>query len=54
MLEYRGRVAVVFSDLNISYAWGVPEAIGRTRALQFGANLVIFALAQYATIGSAH
>jgi len=54
MLEYRGRVVVVFSDLNISFAWGVPDAIGRTRALQFGANLVIFALAQYATVGSAH
>lgn len=51
MLEYRGRVAVVFSDLNISFAWSVSEAVGRRRALQFGANLVIFALAQYAAGG---
>ncbi|HJP32994.1 MAG TPA: DUF4159 domain-containing protein [Candidatus Latescibacteria bacterium] len=47
-LEYRGRVAVVFSDLNISFAWSTSEAVGRQRSLQFGANLVIFALAQYA------
>ena len=53
MLEYRGRVAVVFSDLNISFAWGMPEAIGRERALQFGANLVVFALAQQAAGGDA-
>jgi hypothetical protein len=51
MLEYRGRVAVVFSDLNISFAWSVSEAVGRRRALQFGTNLVIFALAQYAAGG---
>tara|TARA_B100000959_G_scaffold281151_1_gene344573 strand:+ start:976 stop:1302 length:327 start_codon:yes stop_codon:yes gene_type:complete len=47
-LVYRGRVAVIFSDLNISYAWSASEALGRQRSLQFGANLVIFALAQYA------
>ncbi|MFP6647472.1 MAG: DUF4159 domain-containing protein [Candidatus Latescibacterota bacterium] len=48
MLEYRGRVAVLFSELNISYAWSMHEAVGRRRSLQFGANLVIFALGQYA------
>lgn len=53
MLEYRGRVAVVFSDLNISFAWSKSDAIGRQRALQFGSNLVIFTLVQYATVGSA-
>jgi hypothetical protein len=44
MLEYRGRVAVVFSDLNIKFAWSKSDAIGRQRALQFGSNLVIFTL----------
>ena len=29
------------------------EAVGRERALQFGANLVIFALTQYAAAGNA-
>jgi hypothetical protein len=46
MLELRGRVAVVFSDLNISYYWGDPLADARERGLQFGVNLVVFALTQ--------
>ncbi len=46
MLELRGRVAVVFSDLNISYGWASMEAQGRRRALQFGTNLLVFALAE--------
>jgi len=46
MLEIRGRVAVVFSDLNISYGWASMEATGRRRALQFGTNLLVFALAE--------
>ncbi|MEW6750017.1 MAG: DUF4159 domain-containing protein [Candidatus Latescibacterota bacterium] len=46
MLRLRGRVAVVFSDLNISYYWGDPLADARERGLQFGANLVVFAMTQ--------
>ena len=46
MLEVRGRVAVVFSDLNISSYWGDPAARARERGLQFGVNLVVFALTQ--------
>ncbi len=46
MLELRGRVAVVFSDLNISWYWGDPNADARERGLQFGVNLVVFALTQ--------
>lgn len=43
-LELRGRVAVIFSDLNISWFWGNLDAEGRDRSLQFGTNLVVFAL----------
>ncbi|MEW6755933.1 MAG: DUF4159 domain-containing protein [Candidatus Latescibacterota bacterium] len=46
MLQIRGRVAVVFSDLNISYYWGDPLADARERGLQFGVNLVVYALTQ--------
>ena len=46
MLELRGRVAVVFSDLNLSWYWGDPNADARERGLQFGVNLVVFALTQ--------
>ena len=46
MLELRGRVAVIFSDLNISWFWGDPLANGRERGLQFGVNLIVFALTQ--------
>ena len=46
MLEIRGRVAVVFSDLNISWYWGDPQADARERGLQFGVNLIVFALTQ--------
>lgn len=48
MLEHRGRVAVFFSDLNISYLWGAPQETGRERALQFGVNLMVFAMARQA------
>jgi hypothetical protein len=51
MLETRGRVSVVFSELNIGSAWANPTAEGRRRALQFGANVVVFAMAQYAATG---
>ena len=46
MLEHRGRVAVIYSDLNLSLFWGDPEVSGRERGLQFGANLIVFALTQ--------
>lgn len=46
MLQLRGRVAVVFSDLNVSWYWGDPLADARERGLQFGINLIVFALTQ--------
>jgi len=45
MLEYRGRVAVVFSDLNLSWYWATRDAESRDRPLQLGVNLVVQALA---------
>tara|TARA_B100000809_G_scaffold245854_1_gene273226 strand:+ start:34 stop:849 length:816 start_codon:yes stop_codon:yes gene_type:complete len=45
-VELRGRLAVVFSDLNISHFWGNLDADGRDRSLQFGSNLIVFALTQ--------
>jgi hypothetical protein len=47
-LEVRGRTAVVFSDLCISRGWGDPFASSRERDLQFGTNLVVFAIAERA------
>lgn len=44
MLEYRGRVGVIFSDLNLTYLWGDPLAQGREPSLQFGVNLLVFAM----------
>ena len=47
MLELRGRIVVVFSDLNISWYWGDNQADSeRARGLQFGGNLIIFAMYQ--------
>ena len=46
-LEVRGRVAVIFSDLNISVAWGDPMSSDQRR-LQFGANLIVFAMTRQA------
>lgn len=51
MLQVRGRVAIIFSDLNISSLWGDLNAQGRDRNLQFGANLIVFAMAQRAAGG---
>lgn len=48
MVQVRGRVAVIFSDLNISARWGNMEAQGRQRYLQFGVNLIVFAMTQRA------
>ena len=45
-IELRGRLAVIFSDLNISHFWGNLYADGRARSLQFGSNLIVFALTQ--------
>ena len=45
-IELKGRIAVIFSDLNISWFWGNRDAEGRNRSLQFGTNLLIYALAQ--------
>ena len=45
-IELKGRIAVIFSDLNISWFWGNLDAEGRNRGLQFGTNLLICALAQ--------
>ncbi len=45
-IELKGRTAVIFSDLNISWFWGNLDAEGRNRSLQFGTNLLIYALAQ--------
>jgi hypothetical protein len=44
MLEVRGRPAVLFSDLNLSWFWGDPLAEGRLRGLQFGGNLIVYAM----------
>lgn len=46
MLEQRGRVVVIFSDLNLTYYWSDPLAQGREPSLQFGVNLLVFAMAR--------
>ena len=46
MLEQRGRISVIFSDLNLTYYWGDPLAQGREPSLQFGVNLLVFAMAR--------
>lgn len=46
VIEIKGRTAVIFSDLNISWFWANSDAEGRDRSLQFGTNLVVFALAK--------
>jgi hypothetical protein len=48
MLELRGRAAVIFSDLNISWYWGDPLASSREWGLRFGVNLIVFAMVQRA------
>lgn len=45
-IEIRGRLAVVFSDLNLSWYWGERNVSGRERGLQFGVNLIAYALTQ--------
>ena len=46
MLEVRGRVAVIFSDLNLTFSWANSEARFGPRSLRLGANLIVFATAQ--------
>jgi len=46
IIEIKGRTAVIFSDLNISWFWANTDSEGRDRSLQFGTNLVVFALAK--------
>lgn len=46
VLELQGRAAVIFSNLNISSYWGDAQAGKRVRGLQFGANLIAFAMDQ--------
>ena len=48
MLLIRGRVGVIFSDLSITWAWGDPGASIHTLAMQFGANLLVFAMTRHA------
>lgn len=46
MLEVRGRVVVIFSDLNLTWSWACPEARYGPNSLRLGANLIVFATAQ--------
>ncbi len=46
MLQVRGRPAIIFSDLNLSWYWGDPFAGTRERGLQFGVNLLVLARSQ--------
>jgi hypothetical protein len=48
MLQHRGRVVAVFSDLNLSWYWGDPLANAREPGLKWGVNLIVFTLAQRA------
>ena len=46
MLQRRGRVVVVFSDLNISWYWGDSLPRVRRPGMRFGVNLIVFAMSQ--------
>ena len=48
MLQRRGRVVAILSDLNLGWAWAWDEAPGRLRALRLGVNLLVFSTAQHA------
>jgi hypothetical protein len=43
-LEYRGRLAVIFSDLNLSYYWATADAEGRDSSMRLGTNAVVLGL----------
>lgn len=45
-IEIEGRLAVLFSDVNVSWYWGSRYAEGRERGLQFGVNIIAYALTQ--------
>lgn len=49
-IEINGRLAVLFSDINVSWYWGSPYATGRERGLQFGVNIVAYALTEPGTL----
>ena len=46
MLEQRGRVVVIFSELNISMHWANLQAENRDKSLRLGTNLIVFAMTQ--------
>ena len=48
MLQVRGRIAVIFSDLNISWYWGTPLADARQRGMRFGSNLIVYGMTRQA------
>ena len=56
MLQQRGRIVVLFSDLNISWYWGQSglDSTERKRGLEFGGNLIIFAISQRWRTGPVH
>lgn len=43
-LEHRGRLAVIFSDLNFSSYWATTDAEGRDSSMRLGTNVVVLAL----------
>ena len=43
-IQLQGRLTVIFSDLNISWYWAGQEVQGAERGLQFGVNLLAFAM----------
>ena len=45
-IEIGGHLAVLFSDVNVSWYWGSRHAEARERGLQFGVNIVAYALTQ--------
>ena len=48
MLQVRGRITVIFSDLNLSWYWGTPLADARERGMRFGSNLIVYAMTRQA------
>jgi hypothetical protein len=52
MVELRGRVAAIFSELNLSRFWWDVEAQSRELGLRFGANLIVLAMTQRAVVGA--
>ena len=44
VFNLRGRTVAILSDLNLSPRWVNDQAVGHLRALQFGTNLIAFAV----------